>query len=200
MARSKIDLDKEIKNLEKDWLNICNHELKVEITAGKMVVLPSYKNTPRVVYEYHSIDGKPSFCREAIEVKVNNLPLPMPGVNFVVSRETIRAMSNIGLRLIKKDFGTGETLMDWMQANNISLKGKLRKLSNKNIKRKFPELDEFIQRNVPLEEQANYLKELKRYIARDDIWAPGPRIRDENQNIEACKGLLSFDRVVDTIF
>jgi len=196
---SSDEIEKEKETLKKSWLNICNHELKVEIGTDS-ITLPAYKNTPRVIYNYITKENQPTFCREAIEIEVKNLPLPMPGINFVVSRETIRAMSNIALRLIKEKTATGETLYDFLVVNNITLNGKLRKLNPKNIKNKFPELDEFIQRNIDPENQGEYIKKLKRYISRDDIWAPGPRVRDKENNIEACKGLLCFNSIVNTIF
>jgi len=191
---------KEKHLLEKSYLNMCPHETHVEITDGEIIRLVTYKNTPRVVYEYHGIDGQPSFLRVAKETHIDNLPLPMKGINIIVSHETIKATAAIGKRLLKKKFDDQEqSLYYWLKENNLQekYKKKIRYLSAKNIADKWPELNEFLNRNIPEEEKEKYLKELKRYTARGDLWAPGPRVRNDKGEIKACKGLINFYGIKD---
>jgi hypothetical protein len=154
-----------------------------------------------VVYSYESIEDHPSFLRVAKEDSIENLPLPMKGLNLVVSHETVKAAVMIGRRLLKKKFTEEqeESLYYWLQKNNLQsvYKKKIRHISSRNYEKRWPELFEWFQKNIPMEEQSNYIKELKRYTVRNDLWAPGPRIRNEQGEVIACKGLINFYGVKD---
>ena len=194
--RTQVDRTQKEKHLlEKSFINICPHETYVEVTGGEIIRLATYKNTPRVVYAYQGIEGQPSFLRVAKETHIDNLPLPMKGINFVVSHETIKAAVAIGRRLLKKKSKNQEqSLYYWLKENNLQekYKKKIRYLSARNVADKWPELNEFLDENISEEEKGKYLKELKRYTARGDLWAPGPRVRNDKGEIKACKGLINF--------
>jgi hypothetical protein len=132
----------------------------------------------------------PQFGLKAVANKVNNLPLPLRNVNIVVSRECVRAINEIARRLLGRN-----GLKQWLQYNGYSLK-KFRHISVKNMRKKWPELKQWFDEHIPEEEHHEFLRELRRYVGRTDIWSPGPRIRDKQNKVIACKGLIRIDDVV----
>jgi len=91
-------------------INLCNHPVVEEIKTDNgpvYVLFHEYKNTPRVVYERTDHDGG-DYSLKA--VKVENLPKKIRGIEYIVSRETLRAIKKLYKR---EDFrAPGEQVRD----------------------------------------------------------------------------------------
>jgi hypothetical protein len=61
-----------------------------------------------------------------------------------------------------------------------------------NIKKRWPELKAWMDDHVPNNQQREFLRTLKRYVGRTDLWSPGPRIRGKDGEVVACKGLIQI--------
>ena len=174
----------------REFLNLNNHLTVVEI-QGERIKLPSYKNTPRVEYTFVNHPKFPEVGQIAMATNVKNLPLPMKGWNLVVSRETLRAVGEIENRLLNKKW-KGESIQEWMDSTDVSLRPKIRYISMENIEKRWPELKIWMDEHVPNNQQREFIRTLKRYVGRTDLWSPGPRIRDKDGEVVACKGLIQI--------
>jgi len=172
------------------FLNLNNHLTVIEF-KGERLELPAYKNTPRV--EYSSVEHPkfPEFGQIILASNVKNLPLPMKGLNLVVSRETLRAVNEIEHRVLNKEW-KGSSIQDWLDENDLKIRPKIRYISMENIEEKWPALKDWFDTHVPKNQQRDFLRTLKRYVGRNDLWSPGPRIWDKDGNVVACRGLVQI--------
>ncbi len=176
-------------------LNINNHSMTV-FDKGFPVVLKNYKNNPRTVYDY--LEGEETWMLNARVSEVRNLPIPFRDHHLVVSRETLRAVQEIEVRLLKR-----AGLMEWLIAQKeqllkeskvpLSVKDKLQSINPRNIERKWPEFNQWLHDNILPEDIQQLLIDIKKYVAREDLWCPGPRVKNETGDVIACRGLMQMD-------
>ena len=174
-----------MEELKYNFINLNNHKTVVLIGENK-IELKGYKRTPRVEYEYETNLDYPEFGLNAIAARIKNLPFSYFGVNLIVSRECLRAMNEIARRLLQR-----EGLKVWLDENRININKKFR-IPYRILGEKWAEFKQWLNKNIPYEEQESFYDDLRRYVGRDDMWSPGPRVRDKNNNVIACKGLLKI--------
>jgi hypothetical protein len=183
--------DDEIRKELCSFLNLNNHKTVVKV-GDKFIELPAYKNTPRVEYAYTPQPGKPAYAKTAMAVRVNNLPLPLRKINIVVSRETVRAVKEIEDRILDKKWSGKQSLREWLRETDQHIRPRIKHVSMRNIDKKWPELKTWMDDHVPSVSHHEFLDTLRRYIGRDDLWSPGPRIRNKKNEVVACDGLIQF--------
>jgi len=174
----------------KNFLNLNNH-LTVVLIQGKLVKLPAYKKTPRVEYAYVEHPKFKEFGKIAIAMEIKNLPVPMRNLNLVISREALRAIREIENRLLKKKW-RGESMEEWLFNNDLKIRPKIRFITIENMATRWPALKEWFDKHIPADQQREYLLNLRRYVGRNDLWSPGPRIRNKAGEVIACDGLIQI--------
>lgn len=177
-------------------VNLNNHKMVV-VDNLRAYSLESRKDTPRTEYNYQA--GDASWKLNAGVSTIKNLSLPMKQlggyVNLVVSRETLRAVNEIEARLLKKaDLWKWLTIQKHiLKAEGTSLKKKLRRINSYNVEREWPEFDSWLTLSIPSNERIKFLEDIKKYVLREDLWSPGPRVKDKNEQVIACEGLIQID-------
>lgn len=172
------------RSIRDNFLNLCNHQMIVKV--GKVAVeLAAYKNTPRTTYDHVIDPAFPEFGRVASVQGIKNLPMPLSNLNLVVSRETLRAVNEIETRLLKT-----KNLWVWLKDNNFNIHKKVQRINSRNVSKRWPAFHKWMQDNIEAKDQELFIKDLKRYVGRKDLWSPGPRIKSTDGKVVACNGLI----------
>ena len=182
--------------------NITNHKMKVE-DNGKIIVLKNMKANPRTEYDYKRVDDS-TWELEAVVSGIKDLPPKFQGKQLVVSRETLRAVNELEANILKKYDLWGwliryKQIRELESQEDFNIKDKLHKINSKNTERVWPDFYYWVNDNIPTEEHEDFYVNLKRYVGRDDLLSPGPRTKDADGNVVACKGLMTIKSFWDGV-
>jgi hypothetical protein len=144
---------------------------------GFLISFPTYKKTPRVEYQRVPVDEF-SYRLEMIQVK--DLSLPLTGRKLIVSRDVLRAIPILARKLF--------VTYPWLK--EIDGLKRIRRVSFERLDTKIPELSAKLREIGTREEQRKVYGEFKRYLFRDDIYAPGQQIRNDKNEVVAAYQLI----------
>ncbi len=147
-------------------------------TKGFIVTFPEHKKTPRVKYIKEFVN---SFSYKLIPDYVKDLSIALPGKNSIVSRDTLRAV-----RALEK-----KVLTSYPELKKVVDIRRINKLSFEALSSKFPELLLILETVGTRAQQRELYNSIKLYVGRDDLYAPGQQVRDNDNKIIAAWMLIS---------
>jgi len=172
------------KHKLKNYINVNNHKTVV-IHMDEEYDLVAYKNNPRAEY-MRTPDPRNAVAYKMTTIGISNMPLPVKDIKYVVSREVIRATRVLEQRILRTP-----GLKEWLIQQGIKdFAKKVRFISIKTLADKWPEFDIWLDEHKGTEKTV-FFKDIKRYVGRLDLFAPGPKVRNIDNSIQACDGLIS---------
>jgi hypothetical protein len=185
----KMNIKINTEKIQREYISLCGHKTRVFFPStegedtlrgekGFFVTFTGHKKTPRVLYKEVQVDELTCVLEED---GIKDLPLPLSGRKLIVSRDTLRAIQSMDLKL-HKAFPSLYQLTPGQEK-------KIRKVSFSDIALRMPVIHGILQ-SVPGEERRSLFMDLKRYLYRDDIVAPGQQVRGADNKIVAAYKLL----------
>jgi hypothetical protein len=172
-------------NKLKNYINLNNHKTVV-VYLGIPYELVSYKNSPRAVYCRIPDPNGDGISHIMRTTGISNMPIPIKGIKYVVSREVIRATRVLESRILRT-----HGLEQWLKQQGIKdFSKKVKFLKKENIAKEWPEFDNWLNKNKK-EGRIEFFQDIKKYVGRNDLYAPGPKIRGMDNSVQACDGLIS---------
>jgi len=87
-----------------NFVPLYDKEQVKEMSEVPLIDLPVYNNIPRVQYKYQSSPNwEQSFILEVHPTGIENLPKPIKGLKYVVSRETLRVITQQNELIARRD-------------------------------------------------------------------------------------------------
>jgi len=161
-----------------------NHDIVVQVQDEFWRMEPRGSHW-KVQYTSIKIGAIGTLMKATAVMRIQN---PNLDLNYIVSRETLRAIMEIEKHLLETN--NLQSVVD--QIGRDKFKKKLRRSSVYTFAKRMPYLKKHMDECVLPALHNEYFKELKKYLFRDDVWSPGPRIRKNNHETIACRGLIQL--------
>jgi len=170
-------------------LNLNNHKMVVEDSKGKRWPLERYHACPRAEY-LELLDPKNPGVINLKTVGIKHMPMVQKRFNYVISRETLRAQ-----KVLEKRILSHQGLKEFLDGKGLSDKDfieKIKYISPSNLETRWPDFYNWIK-SQPEDSFFGpdvFYKNIKKYVGRNDLYAPGPKGRDDNNEVTHCRGLI----------
>ncbi len=145
-------------------INLNTHEVSV-LDGMNITVYPRYKVRPKIIYK--SIPDKKAYGAHRLVTRdVIDLPLPTSGIIYIVNRDTISATRKIEKQMRKNpEF---KNIFEVIDADPNTWR--------QSYLGKFP---------------VEMIRKALKFVDRVDLRAPGEQVRDSNNRVSHCRGLMS---------
>jgi len=168
-----------------DFVPIMDKEKVKEMEEVPLVSLPVYKNTPRAQYQNKkALDWEQDYIYEVHPRDIKDLPKPISGLSYVVSRETLRIITRQNELIEQK-----EKYNTWLR----QVKGILAIVAEQELagaKTLAKNLAQEIEQELKETQEKIFLDK-----PRKDFLAPGSQLKKNDKNgiqrTLACCGLIS---------